>query len=262
MIADRPQPGQGRHDHDGRRRRRLCLTPGGSSRVSPRATTRAAHLLQAAFAPPAGFAPRGSERRGRTMGGARRRAGVRAAQWPRHFSPADPRQRQPTAGWDPLEHATARSRAVHRSGRRRACRRLCRGPRRRPPRRAPSGDRDRGAAHRARRGSSPTATASTATAIAAQLRQTVLLLVNKLVGECRRRRRRCSSARIEAAAELLAEPANRRCCASTRTMSAARGALPATIFAAGDAACRRAAASCSKAPRRWSRTAPNCGWSS
>ena len=190
----------------------------------------AADLLQAAFAPPAGFAPRDIRERanGRAQGGAA----------PRHFSPAD-RAANPTEGWNPLDADAEPSvfidpiEAAHAAG-------------------YAEGLAAAAAAVAAREGGARDERLLTELAaalqagsqldrerMAHQLRQTVLFLVTKLVGETGVAPDLLAG-RIETATELLADAAESallRC--HPDDLALLEGHLPKTVFAAGDAAISR-----------------------
>ena len=194
----------------------------------------AAHLLQAAFAPPSGFSPREMwATLERTMGGGAAAAPVAEPRTgPRHFSPADPGGDKPTRGWDPLDTEAEPTSFIdpvetaHAAGYAEGLAAAAAAARE-------SGDRDRALltqlaaalanGHQLDRDR-----------IATQLRQTVLLLVNKLVGECGVSAAVLGS-RIEAAADMLAdagESALLRLHPDDLTL--VDGSLPKSIFAAGD----------------------------
>jgi len=199
----------------------------------------AAHLLQAAFAPPSGFSPREMwATLERTMGGAAAAAPApEPRSGPRHFSPADPGGDKPTRGWDPLDTEAEPSgfidpvETAHAAGYAEGLAAAAAAAR-------ASGDRDRALltqlaaalanGHQLDRDH-----------IAGQLRQTVLLLVNKLVGECGVAPA-VLNARIEAAAELLAEAGESALLRlHPDDLPLVEGSLPKTIFAAGDASLTR-----------------------
>ena len=195
----------------------------------------AAHLLQAAFAPQAGFSPRDMwATLERTMGAA---PDPEPRSGPRHFSPADPGGDKPTRGWDPLDSEAEPTgfidpiETAHAAGYAEGLAAAAAAARE-------SGDRDRTLLTQL--------TAALANGhqldrdrIAGQLRQTVLLLVNKLVGECGVAPA-VLTARIEAAAELLAEAGESALLRlHPDDLPLVDGALPKSIFAAGDAALAR-----------------------
>lgn len=167
-------------------------------------------LLAQAFAP-AGFAP----------------ADLRArAAAPRSFSPADPNG-NPTAGWDPFDPrpvfdpiAAARA-AGYAEGVAAA---------------AADEDRDRSLADAIAQALSGRVDRDR---VARQLRQTVLFLVAKIVGE-NGVAPDILVGRIEAATELLADAAESAMLrVSPDDMPLLEGRLPATVFAVGDAAVAR-----------------------
>lgn len=195
----------------------------------------ATNLLQAAFAPPAGFTPRDMwATLEREMAGDRAEP---AASGPRHFSPADPAGEKPTHGWDPLD-AQAEPTAfidpaetAHAAGYAEGLAAAAAAARE-------SGDRDRALltelaaalanGHQLDRDR-----------IASQLRQTVLLLVNKLVGECGVAPA-VLNGRIEVAAEMLADASESALLRlHPDDLPLVDGSLPASIFAAGDASLDR-----------------------
>ncbi|GAA0658938.1 flagellar assembly protein FliH [Sphingomonas insulae] len=195
----------------------------------------AAHLLQAAFAPPQGFTPREMwATLERAMGGDRddtRPAG------PKHFSPADPGGEKPTQGWDPLDTQVEPTgfidpvETAHAAGYAEGLAAAAAAARE-------SGDRDRALLVEL--------TAALANGhqldrdrIAGQLRQTVLLLVNKLVGECGVTAD-VLNGRIEAAAEMLADASESALLRlHPDDLPLVDGSLPKSIFAAGDPALAR-----------------------
>lgn len=182
----------------------------------------AAHLLQQAFAPtPAGFAPV-------AIGGA----------GPRSFHPADPGH-NPTAGWNPLDPDQPPSgfldpvQAAHAAGF------------------AEGQAAARVAAEEARARDRQLLADLTATLAAArhvdreqiarQLRQTVLLLVTKLVGEAGVSAE-LLAARVTAAADLLADAAESAMLrVHPADVALLEGRLPTNVFAVGDAAVARGA---------------------
>lgn len=201
----------------------------------------AAHLLQAAFAPPVGFTPRDMwatlERE--MGGGAHEEPRDRAAHGggPKHFSPADPGGEKPTHGWDPLDTQVEPTgfidpvETAHAAGYADGLAAAAAAARE-------SGDRDRALIVEL--------TAALANGhqldrdrIATQLRQTVLLLVNKLVGECGVTAT-VLNGRIEAAAEMLADASESALLRlNPDDLPLVDGSLPKSIFAAGDASLPR-----------------------
>ena len=182
----------------------------------------AAEALQAAFAPPMGFAA--------VDPCAGRRAEAEEATGPKHFRPADPGA-NPTAGWDmldpcaevvpqidPLEAAHAAGFAEGMAA-------------------ANTAAQAEQARDRARVDGVAGARAARIDrdAIAAQLRQTVLALVTRLVGETGVDAERLAI-RVGVAAEMLAdaqESAMLR--VHPADVALLEGRLPTTIFAVGDA---------------------------
>lgn len=181
----------------------------------------AAHVLQAVFAPPMGFAP----------------ADLRdaaAAPRPRHFSPADA-SHNPTAGWNPLDPASAPSPFID------------------PIETAHSAGYEEGLAaaaaaatvsrETAARDKQLLATLRDALAtggrvdreqIARRLRQTVLFLVTRLVGDVGISAELLGE-RIDLAADLLADSAESALLRlNPADMALVEGKLPKTVFAAGD----------------------------
>lgn len=174
----------------------------------------AATLLQQAFAPPSGFAARSPTE----------------ARAPRHFSPADP-DRNPTAGWDPLDAGAPHSafvdpiEAAHAAG-------------------YAEGLAAAAAATQAANGRDAALLAGIGSAIgdgridreamAEQLRRTVLMLVTRIIGDVGVEAERLA-ARVEVAADMLADAAES---AMLRVhpddVALLEGRLPATIFPVGD----------------------------
>ncbi|WP_267395493.1 MULTISPECIES: FliH/SctL family protein [unclassified Sphingomonas] len=187
----------------------------------------AAHILQAAFAPPMGFAARETWTR---------EAREPAAARPRHFSPADPATR-PTEGWDPLDAEAEPSSFInpvetaHAAGYAEGLAAAAAAARE-------TGDRDRALLTEL--------TAALANGhqldrerIAGQLRQTVMFLVAQLVGEVGVSPEWLTS-RIEAAAELLAESSESALLRlNPADVPMIESGLPKSIFAAGDATISR-----------------------
>jgi len=195
----------------------------------------AAHLLQAAFAPPVGFTPRDMwATLERAMGAGATDA---PASGPRHFSPADPGGEKPTQGWDPLDAQVEPTgfidpiETAHAAGYAEGLAAAAAATR-------ASGDRDRALLTEL--------TAALANGhqldrdrIASQLRQTVLLLVNKLVGECGVTAQVLNN-RIEAAAEMLADASESALLRlHPDDLPLVEASLPKSIFAAGDAGLTR-----------------------
>ena len=188
----------------------------------------AAHLLARAFAPPEGFAAFDPRARAAPSGPVSFSPQPGGAPGPKHFSPADPAS-NPTAGWNPLDATsdvdpieTARA-AGYAAGLAAA-------------RRDELRDSDLIAALAAQLASGGHVDRDK---IAEQLRRTVLMLVEKLVGEVGISADKLA-ARIEGAVELLADAAES---AMLRVhpddVALLAGHLPATIFAVGDAGIAR-----------------------
>ena len=187
----------------------------------------AAEALQAAFAPPPGFAARDPRDRAHD----RRDGGT-----PRHFSPAD-RTTNPTRGWDPLDteaepsHFIDPVEAAHAAG---------------------YAEGLAAATVAAREGESRDERLLTELAaalqagssfdrdrMARQLRQTVLFLVTKLVGEVGISPDLLAD-RIEAATDLLADAAESALLRlHPDDVALVEGKLPKTVFAAGDGSVAR-----------------------
>lgn len=181
----------------------------------------AAHLLQQAFAPTTGFAPI-------AIGSAR--AG------PRSFSPADPGHK-PTAGWNPLDAGHTSSdyldpiAAAHAAG-------FAEGQAAATVAGEERHDRDR----------QLIADLSNALAaagwidrerVARQLRQTVMLLVTKLIGEAGISPE-LLVARVASAADMLADASESALLRlNPIDVPLIEGRLPTTIFAVGDAGVAR-----------------------
>lgn len=176
----------------------------------------AANILKAAFAPPPGFAP------AKPVGG------------PRHFHPANPAEK-PTEGWDPLDAEAEPTpfidplEAAHAAGY------------------AEGLAAAAAAAHATRTRDEALLTGVASAlggnidreAIAAQLRQTVLLLVTRIVGDVGIAADRLAQ-RIDVAADMLADSAESamlRVHPDDVALLADR--LPATIFPVGDAKLQR-----------------------
>ncbi|WP_375422168.1 flagellar biosynthesis protein FliH [uncultured Sphingomonas sp.] len=178
----------------------------------------AAHILQAVFAPPMGFAP----------------ADLRdaaAMPRPRHFSPADAGH-NPTAGWNPLDPTGEPSQFIdpistaHTAGYEEGL--------------AAAAAAARESAARDERLLSTlgdalaTGGAVDRDRIARQLRQTVLFLVTRLVGEVGVSADLLGE-RVELAAELLADSAESALLRlNPADVPLVEGKLPKTVFAAGD----------------------------
>ena len=188
----------------------------------------AAHLLARAFAPPEGFAAHDPRNRAASSGPASNAHPCADTAGPRHFSPADP-DTNPTAGWNPLDATidggpieTARA-AGYAAGLAAA-------------RQQDGRDSDLVAALAAQLA---TGGHFDRERIAAQLRRTVLLLVEKLVGEVGISADKLSD-RIEGAMDLLADAAESAILrVHPDDVELLSGHLPATIFAVGDASIAR-----------------------
>ncbi len=197
----------------------------------------AANLLHAVFAPPAGFAPVDPTRGLGPVpaGAANAPAAAARTAGPKHFVPAD-RDANPTEGWDPLD-ATADTtpyidpvEAAHSAG-------YAEGMAAAMATIEANAARDMAlldgivaqlAAGRMDR-----------EAMAARLRQTVMMLVTRIVGEVGVSAERLAE-RIEAAAGMLADESES---AMLRVhpddVALLKGRLPQTIFAVGDAQVER-----------------------
>lgn len=179
-----------------------------------------ARALAAAFALPSGFAPADPRH---------------PADRPRHFSPAD-RTNRPTAGWNPLDADAEpspfldRLQAAHAAG-------------------YAEGLAAAAAAAQTARTRDEALLTGLATAlgegrldreqVAAQLRQTVMFLVTRIVGDVGVAADRLGT-RIDAAAEMLAEAGESAMLrVNPDDVALLDGRLPATIFAIGDAAVAR-----------------------
>jgi flagellar assembly protein FliH len=189
----------------------------------------AANVLHAVFAPPVGFAPVDPCSRVHRPAAAQRPSG------PRHFSPAD-RSENPTAGWDPLDAGADTTpfidpvEAAHAAG-------------------YAEGMAAAMAAAEAARMRDEGLLAGVAGSLggagfdrdvmAAQLRETVMMLVTRIVGETGVSAERLA-ARVDAAAGMLADAAES---AMLRVhpddVPLLEGRIPATVFAVGDASVAR-----------------------
>ena len=187
----------------------------------------AANVLQRAFAAPVGFAPAPVDRIGR-------RSLEEPALAPRHFSPADPGS-NPTQGWDPLSPELARTEAgpfadpiaaAHAAG-------FAEG------RAAALGEaQDARAREKALLDQVSTALAEGAhfdrERMAGQLRQTVLHLVSRLVGDVGVAPD-ILAGRITAAVEMLADSAESALLRlHPDDVALVQGKLPPTVFPVGD----------------------------
>jgi flagellar assembly protein FliH len=172
----------------------------------------AAPLIATAFAPPEGFAAVDVVRRPSPTG-------------PKHFSPASPGHK-PTAGWDPLdpEPAIDPAAAAHAAG-------------------FAQGHAEATEAAERARARDAALLADLARAltdgfdregVAERLRRTVLMLVEKLVGETGVSAD-LLTARVEAATDLLADPQESALLrVHPDDVALLEGKLPKTVFAAGD----------------------------
>ena len=192
--------------------------------------TTTAHVLASAFAPPSGFA----------AADIRERATVRPTNFaspnfssepstPRHFSPAD-KDVNPTAGWDPLDPVSESSfidplADAHAAGYAEGLAA------------AAAAVQETAMRDGALLGDLATALGNDRIdrdRVAAQLRQTVLFLVSKLVGEVGIAPD-VLAGRIETAAELLSDSAESALLrVHPDDVALLEGRLPKTIFAAGD----------------------------
>ncbi|MET0307878.1 MAG: FliH/SctL family protein [Sphingomonas sp.] len=188
----------------------------------------AEHVMQRAFSDPVGFSPSRVEAIGR-------RAAPEPVPAPRHFSPADPTA-NPTEGWDPFEAAAQAAPAPaafvdpvavahaagYEEGRAAAFADLEAVHAREAALLEQVSVALAGAAHFDRE------------AMAGHLRQTVLHLVAKMVGEVGVAPD-ILTARIDAAAELLADKAESALLRlHPDDVALVEGRLPATLFAVGD----------------------------
>lgn len=186
----------------------------------------AADMLLAAFAPPPGFAARDP----------RERAHGRTSGRPRHFSPADPAT-NPTEGWNPLDATAEPSAFTDPIESARAAGYA-------------EGLADAALAAGAGESRDQQLLSELAAALRAgsqldrermarKLRQTVLFLVTKLVGETGISPDLLAD-RVETAAELLADAAESALLRlHPDDVALVEGKLPKTVFAAGDASIAR-----------------------
>lgn len=186
----------------------------------------APHVLAQAFAPVSGFA---------TID-IRERSGGGAPATPRHFSPAD-RDARPTEGWDPLDPEQTDSLYIdpledaHSAG-------YAEGYAAAQAANAGEAARDR-ALLDALGESLGTGSRLDRERVARQMRQTVMLLVAKLVGEIGISPDRLAE-RIDAATDLLADEAESALLrVHPDDVALLEGRLPRNLFAAGDAAVPR-----------------------
>lgn len=205
--------------------------------------TTTANVLASAFAPPAGFAAadiraRATIRPATDYGQAFTAESVRDtsgdASTPRHFSPAD-KDVNPTAGWDPLDPVSESAfidplAAAHAAGYEEGLAA------------AAAAAREAGARDMALLGDLATALGADRIdreRIAGQLRQTVLFLVSKLVGEVGIAPD-VLAGRVETAADLLSDSAESALLrVHPDDVALLEGRLPKSIFAAGDASIAR-----------------------
>lgn len=186
----------------------------------------AADVLQAAFAPPLGFAPRDPRARAHGGNGGK----------PRHFSPANPAT-NPTEGWNPLDPDAAPPEFVDPVEAARAAGYA-------------DGLADAALAAGAGESRDQQLLAELVAALRAgsqldrermarKLRQTVLVLVTKLVGEAGISADLLAG-RVESAAELLADAAESALLRlHPDDVALVEGKLPKTVFAVSDAALTR-----------------------
>ena len=193
--------------------------------------TTTANILASAFAPPSGFAAADIRDRATAPRTARSTATSFTVEpsTPRHFSPADP-DVNPTAGWDPLDPVSESAfidplAAAHAAG-------YAEGLAAAAAAAQETAARDQGLL-----GGLASALGDDRIdreRIAAQLRQTVLFLVSKLVGDVGIAPD-ILAGRIETAAELLADSAESALLrVHPDDVALLEGRLPKTIFAAGD----------------------------
>ena len=188
----------------------------------------AAHLLARAFAPPEGFAAFDPRTRAAPSGPVSFSPQAAGAPGPKHFSPADPAS-NPTAGWnpldakshiDPIETAHAAGYAAGLAA----------------ARADETRDADLIADLSAALGAGDHVDRAR---IAEQLRRTVLMLVEKLVGEVGISSDKLAQ-RIDGAVDLLADAAESAILrVHPDDVALLAGRLPATIFAVGDAGVAR-----------------------
>ena len=204
----------------------------------------AAQLLASAFAPPMGFAP--ADIRDRAAPSPRRATGFapQAATpsapaptptGPKHFSPAD-KDSNPTEGWDPLDPASETESfldplaAAHAAGYAEGLAAAAA---------VTQGNAARDQALLAGLAAALNTDRVDRDRVAMQLRQTVLLLVGKLVGEIGIAPDLLAG-RIEAATDLLADSAEAALLrVNPEDVALIDGKLPKSIFAAGDASVAR-----------------------
>lgn len=200
--------------------------------------TTTAHILASAFAPPTGFAAADIRERatvrpapnlGPNFGQDFAPEPMREKDAPRHFSPAD-KDANPTAGWDPLDPVSESSfidplAAAHAAGYEEGLAA------------AAAAARDAAARDTTLLGNLATALGADRIdreQVAAQLRQTVVFLVSKLVGDIGIAPD-ILAGRVETAAELLADSAESALLrVHPDDVTLLEGRLPTSIFAAGD----------------------------
>ena len=204
----------------------------------------AAQLLAHAFAPPMGFSP--ADIRDRAAAAPRRSTGfaaqaatapmsASAPPGPKHFSPAD-KASNPTEGWDPLDPASETESfleplaAAHAAGYAEGLAAATA---------ATQGNAARDQALLVTLAAALNTDRVDRDRVAMQLRQTVLLLVGKLVGEIGVSPELLAG-RIEAATDLLADSAEAALLRlHPEDVALVDGKLPKSIFAAGDASVAR-----------------------
>ena len=187
-----------------------------------------AHLLARAFAPPEGFAAHDPRNRAAPSGPVSFSPQGTGATGPKHFSPADPGT-NPTAGWNPVEAKPVIDpvEAAHAAGYAAGLA---------AARAEDLRDSDLIAALAAQLANGGHLDRDR---IAEQLRRTVLLLVEKLVGEVGISAEKLAE-RIEGAVDLLADAAESAILrVHPDDVALLAGHLPATIFAVGDASIAR-----------------------
>jgi len=196
--------------------------------------TTTANILASAFAPPSGFAAadireRVTARPANNFGSPFTSQSVAEPSAPKHFSPAD-KDVNPTAGWDPLDPVSESSfidplADAHAAGYAEGLAA------------AAAATQETAARDGALLGDLAVAIGGDRIdreRVAAQLRQTVLFLVSKLVGEVGIAPD-VLAGRIETAAELLSDSAESALLrVHPDDVSLLEGRLPKTIFAAGD----------------------------
>lgn len=188
----------------------------------------AAQLLAHAFGPPSGFSP--ADIRERAAAPRPAPTGFAPQPGPKHFSPAD-KGVNPTEGWDPLDPTIAEPvidplAAAHAAG-------YAEGLAAAAATVQAATDRDKAMLTDLAAALSRTDRLDRDT-VAMQLRQTVLFLVSKLVGETGVSAE-LLTLRVEAAIELLAESTESALLrVHPDDIALIEGNLPKTVFAAGD----------------------------